>query len=307
MKICVTGGAGFIGSHLVERLLSDGYDVVVLDDLSTGEKSNLADGVPLMMGDVADFDVVKEAVTGCDSVYHEAALVSVPQSIEEPIKNQMSNVQGTFNVFEAARQAGIKRVVCASSAAIYGNAPGLPKRETDTPAPVTPYASAKLMGEQLAAAYNHSYGMEITCLRYMNVYGARQNPGSPYSGVLSIFCNRAMANQGVKIFGDGEQTRDFVHVSDVVEANILAGTRPFDIDYSVFNVGRGQQTSLNQIVEALRGLTGNDVPVTYEDERTGDIRHSVADISRIRSQLGFKPFVDLESGLEETLNWLGTS
>ncbi len=306
MRVLVTGGAGFIGSHLAAALVADGVQVRVLDNLSSGKRENLA-GLPveLMLGDVAEMEVVQTAVAGCDLIFHQAALVSVPRSIEEPELNQRSNVMGTFNVFEAARQAGIKRVVFASSAAVYGNLPGPPKRETDPVQLLTPYAAAKFMSEALAESYNTAYGMEIIGLRYMNVFGPRQDPTSPYSGVLSIFCQAAIAGRGVTIFGDGEQTRDFVYVTDVVQANLRAAavstaqlpSRP------VFNVGRGQQTSLNQIVDMLSEMGERPLPKTYASARTGDIKHSVADIGLAREILGLGVETAVVDGLQATLNW----
>ena len=303
MKVLVTGGAGFIGSHLVDALLARRDEVRILDNLSTGSRKNLPDSAELIVGDVADWEAVRASAEGCDLIFHEAALVSVPISVNDPLKNHRDNVDGTFHVFEAARQAGIKRVVYASSAAIYGNLPDLPKRESSPIAPITPYATAKLIAEQYASVYHAAYGLECVGLRYMNVYGPRQNPGSPYSGVLSIFCAAAMQNKGVTIFGDGEQSRDFVYVGDVVQANLLASSAPFDPAKSFFNVGCGQQTSLNQIVEQLRLLMNRPIPIHYAAERVGDIRHSLADIAQARQQLNFDPQVDLSTGLAQTLAW----
>ena len=310
MNILVTGGAGFIGSHLVTRLVADGHRIRVLDDLSSGHRQNLA-GLPieLMVGDVGEMEVVATAVANCDLIFHQAALVSVPRSIQEPVRNHQSNVTGTFNVFEAARQASIKRIVYASSAAVYGQLPGLPKKEDSPLQILTPYAAAKRMGEELAAAYNAAYGMEIVGLRYMNVFGPRQDPASPYSGVLSIFCRAAMAGNGVTVFGDGEQTRDFVYVADVVQANIKAATIPFNQlgQTPVFNVGRGKQTSLNEIISLLSQLIGQPIPTTYEAERFGDIKHSVAAMGLALAKLGFRAETAVLDGLEKTLAWFQTS
>lgn len=304
MRVLITGGAGFIGSHLAQALLARGAAVRILDNLSSGRRANL-DGldVDLIVGDVADRDAVRAAVDGCDVIWHQAALVSVPLSIKDPQRTHASNVTGTFNVFDAARTAGIRRVVFASSAAVYGNRPGLPKRESDPVELLTPYAASKYMDESYAAAFNASYGMEIVALRYMNVFGPRQDPSSPYSGVLSIFCRAAVNGAPVTIFGDGEQTRDFVAVDDVVQANWLAATGPFDPQQAVFNVGRGEQTSLNQIVTTLGGITGQPLTVNYAPERPGDIRYSVADIGRIQAHLGYRPAVDISTGLQRTLAW----
>ncbi|MEW5985286.1 MAG: SDR family oxidoreductase [Chloroflexota bacterium] len=305
-EVLVTGGAGFIGSHLTAALLERGYRVRVLDNLSSGRRENLAGlDVTFIEGDVADWGVVRVAVEGCSLVFHQAAFVSAPRSILEPELNHQTNVQGAFHVLEAARQAGVRRVVYASSAAIYGNQPGLPKRESDPPDPITPYAAAKLMNEIYAATYTAAYGMELVGLRYMNVFGPRQDPSSPYSGVLSIFCRAALRGATCTVYGDGEQTRDFVYVADVVQANLRAAEVPFDRCGvgAVFNVGRGQQTSLNQILVILGELVGQPIPAVYKDERPGDIKHSLADIGRARAILGFDPAVTIREGLRATLDW----
>lgn len=308
MQVLVTGGAGFLGSHLVEALVHEGATVRVLDNLSTGKFENLA-GLPIefIEGDIANRDVVATAVCGCDLIFHQAALVSVPLSIKEPRLNHDSNVTGVFNVFDVAREMDVKRVVYASSAAVYGNLPKLPKQENDELAPITPYSAAKNMSETMAMAYAASYGMEMVGLRYMNIFGPRQDPSSPYSGVLSIFCRRAIAGQGFTIFGDGEQTRDFVYVKDVVQANLKAAKAKIGACASVFNVGRGEQTSLNQIVTALSELTDREIPVTYGETRVGDIKHSYADISRAKNVLAYEPQVSIIEGLRETLEWFQES
>jgi UDP-glucose 4-epimerase len=309
MRVLVTGGAGFIGSHLVTALLEQGAEVRVLDNFSSGSRHNL-DGlaVTLIEGDVADPDAVHSAAAGCDLIFHQAALVSVPRSIQEPALNQRSNVTGTFNVLEAARQAGARRLVYASSAAVYGNRPDLPNREEDPPEPITPYAAAKLSGEALAAAYSASYGLETVGLRYMNVFGPRQDPSSPYSGVLSIFGRAALRGSTCTIYGDGEQSRDFVYVADVVQANLLAAQVPAGRlpTPAIFNVGRGRQASLNEIIEMLSELTGRPIPVTYQPERPGDIRHSLADIGRAQASLNYQPRVSIVDGLQATLAWFRT-
>ncbi|MCP4424108.1 MAG: NAD-dependent epimerase/dehydratase family protein [Chloroflexi bacterium] len=306
MRVLVTGGAGFIGSHLAAALTADGAQVRALDNLSGGKRENLADlPVELIVGDVADMEMVKTAVSGCDLIFHQAAYVSAPRSLEEPDLNHRSNVTGSFNLFEAARQAGVKRVVFASSAAVYGNLPGLPKRENDPLQLLTPYAAAKRMNEIMAENYNAAYGMEIVGLRYMNVFGPRQDPSSSYSGVLSIFCQAAIARRGVTIYGDGEQTRDFVYVADVVQANLRAAATPSAQlpPRPVFNVGRGRQTSLNEIVAMLSEIVGQPIPATYAAERAGDIKRSVADIGLAQDSLGFKPETAVAAGLQATLNW----
>lgn len=305
MRILITGGAGFIGSHLAEALVSEGNKVRVIDNFSSGKTANLEHlNVEIIEGDVADFTIVQGAVDGCNLVFHQAALVSVPLSITNPLLNHQSNVTGTANVFEAARQAGVRRVVYASSAAVYGNAPSLPKRESDRPDPVSPYAAAKLSGELQAAAYFHSFGLETVGLRYFNVFGPRQDPSSPYSGVLSIFCQAALNQGQVTVHGDGNQTRDFVFVSDVVRANLKAAQVDFERleRPTVFNIGRGEQTSLNQVLDFLVKIRGQPLAVEYGSPRAGDIRHSVADISAARTHLGFEPQISVEEGLQQTLD-----
>jgi UDP-glucose 4-epimerase len=305
MNVLVTGGAGFIGSHLTTALWADGHSVTVFDNLSTGKQDNLS-GLPVkfIQGDVTDFAALRQAVAGCEVVFHQAAMVSVPRSITEPILNHQTNVTGTFNLFEAARQAGVRRVVYASSAAVYGAEPTLPKKETSLVVPLTPYGAAKHMAEVYAAAYAAVYPeIEFVGLRYMNVFGPRQDPASPYSGVLSIFCQAALHGHTCTIFGDGEQTRDFVYVSDVVQANLLAATKPLPQRMSLFNVGCGQQTTLNQIVTLLAELSSTPLKAIYAPERPGDIRHSVADVTFISQSLGYSPKVSLREGLRETLNW----
>lgn len=306
MRILVTGGAGFIGSHLVEKLLKLGHQLMVLDNFSSGSVGNL-EGLPVQLieGDVADFDCVQTAVSQTDLIFHQAALANAPASIADPVLNHQANITGTFNILEAARLASVRRVVYASSAAVYGNLPKLPKQESDPLDPLTPYAVAKRTNELTAAMYTHLYGVETVGLRYMNVYGPRQDPNSPYSGVLSILCQQSLANQPVTIFGDGEQTRDFVYIDDVVQANLLAGfTEKGGVgETAVFNVGSGIQTSLNQILTLLEEQMGRPLDVTYQLERRGDIKHSVADIASIQHALDFAPSTTVAEGLQKTVRW----
>jgi UDP-glucose 4-epimerase len=278
----------------------------VLDNFRTGKRENLSGlDVEIIEGDISDWATVTSAVTQCDLIFHLAALVSVPESITNPRLNQQINVTGTFNVFEAARLAGVKRVVYSSSSAVYGELPQLPAREESTPAPISPYGAAKWINEITAESYRTTFGLEAIGLRYMNVFGPRQDPASPYSGVLSIFCRAAVAGKGITIYGDGRQTRDFVFVQDVVQANLLAAQLPASQISSqpIFNVGRGEQSSLNDIVEMLSELTHQPIPTTYAPERPGDIKQSVADISRAQAILGFQPKHSVLDGLQATLEW----
>lgn len=306
MQVLVTGGAGFIGSHLAAALVARGDSVRVLDNFRTGKRENLADlAVELVEGDIGDEAVVQAAVADCDLIFHLAAMVSVPESVKTPKLNHHINVTGTFNVFEAARIAGVKRVVYSSSSAVYGDLPHLPAREGYVPHPISPYGAAKLMNEIIAESYRTSFGLDALGLRYMNVFGPRQDPSSPYSGVLSIFCRAAINGTGVTIYGDGQQTRDFVFVEDVVQANLLAAQLPSKQipDQPVFNVGRGQSTAINDIVEMLGELTHQAIPITYAPERLGDIKHSVADISQAQTILSYYPQVTVLDGLKATLDW----
>lgn len=299
-QVLVTGGAGFIGSHLVDHLLSTGHSVRVLDNLSTGRLENLqGKPVEFIEGDVASFATVCQAVQDCEIVFHLAALVSVPQSIADPLLNYHSNIAGTQYIFEAARLAGIKRIVFASSAAVYGNREDLPVRESDLPNPVSPYASAKYMAEVLATSYNNAYGMAIIGLRFMNVYGPRQNPDSPYSGVLSIFCTKLLASNPITIFGDGEQTRDFVYVDDVV-SGLMQATHVTNTTQHVFNIGCGKEHSLNEIIQTLQKNFAVEAELNYVQEREGDIRRSYADTALARDVLGFVSQTSLSDGLEKT-------
>ena len=306
MRFLVTGGAGFIGSHIVEELLRRQYQVRVLDDFSTGTRDNLrSDTSPkdleIFEGDIRDSNIVAQALAGVDGVFHEAALVSVPASVEHPDLSFEINAKGTFRIFEAARQAGVRRVVFASSAAVYGDNPELPLAETMTPRPLSPYGLDKLYGELLGALYHSSYGLETVALRYFNVFGPRQDPRSQYSGVISIFVERLRAGQVSTIYGDGEQTRDFVYVADVVEANLRAMFAGYS-GFHVFNVACGRQTSLNQLLSELQRLTGSSQSPVYAAARAGDIRHSLGDISLIRRELGYAPAYSLAEGLRLLLN-----
>jgi UDP-glucose 4-epimerase len=304
VKTLVTGGAGFIGSHVAERLTMLGHSVRILDNLSTGKRANFepfADGVEFIHADVRDGPAVEEATRGCDVVFHQAAIVSVPYSVEHPQETHDANLQGTLNVLQAARRAGVRRVVLASSAAVYGDSPALPKVETMAAAPISPYGVEKIASEYYLFAFGRLYGFEGVALRYFNVFGPRQDPSSPYSGVISIFVDRAMANQAPMIFGDGSASRDFVFVENVVDANLLAATRDGVAGRS-FNIACGTRTSLNELVSTIGRIVGRDLGVRHAAARAGDIAHSVADISCARDVLGYEPRVGVEEGLRRFID-----
>lgn len=302
MNVLITGGAGFIGSHTAEAALTAGHRVRVLDDLSSGDRANLAKSVEFIEGDVTDAATVTAAVTGCDAVLHLAALVSVPQSLREPVRTHLVNTAGTVTVLEAARQAGVHRFVLASTCAIYGDLPGR-KTEASPTLPLVPYAASKLMAEQWVQLYARAYAMQTVVLRYFNVYGPRQRADSPYSGVLARWCAAARQRQPCTIFGDGSQTRDFVSVYDVAQANLLAATHPA-LDWGgLYHVATGQSASLNDVLDALDAVTtetGLPQPVQrdYAPPRTGDILHSAGSSAKLQA-LGWQPQVTLRMGLAE--------
>jgi len=304
-KCLVTGGAGFIGSHLVERLVSEFPEIKVLDNLSSGLLENLEPfqkHIDFKQGDVRDLSTLQEVMSGVEVVFHQAALVSVPQSIENPIEAAMINDFGTLNVLEAARHCGAKRVVFASSCAVYGDLPQLPKKEEMDTKPLSPYAASKLHGENYARLYRDLYGLETVCLRYFNVYGPRQDPSSPYSGVISIFMSKAARGERVTIYGDGEQSRDFIYVADVVQANMLAAQRE-NISGLTINVGTGKSVTVNSLWKNIAELAGVKGEPARANARPGDIRQSVAEISRANSLLDFEPRYSLEEGLQLTWEW----
>lgn len=291
-KILVTGGAGFIGSHITEALVKRGFFVRVLDNLSSGSLENLdhidSDSLEFIKGDIYDYEIVYESMRNVEAVFHEAALVSVPISMEAPLASVKNNALGTVNIFEGARKIGVKKVIFASSAAVYGN----PSHnnvisENDPIDPLSPYGLDKYYAEKMAKIYSENFDISIIGLRYFNVYGDRQNPSSPYSGVLSIFIDQIKKGQTLKIFGDGKQTRDFVYVEDVVGVNLLA--MKSNISYGIYNVGTGINVSLNEIIELIKRETDYFVRVNYENERLGDIKHSSADISLMKKKLDFTP------------------
>ncbi|MDG9884667.1 NAD-dependent epimerase/dehydratase family protein [Pseudomonas putida CSV86] len=302
--ILITGGAGFIGSHLCDALLQKGHSVRVLDDLSTGKRDNLQLGHPglqLIEGDVADAELVKRAVEGCRAVVHLAAVASVQASVDDPVKTHQSNFIGTLNVCEAMRLAGVKRVLFASSAAVYGNnGEGESISEDIAKAPLTPYASDKLASEQYLDFYRRQHGLEPVVFRFFNIFGPRQDPSSPYSGVISIFCERALSGTPITVFGDGEQTRDFLYVSDLVAVMVQALEMP-RVEEGAVNIGLNQATSLNQLLEALRSVLGDLPAVSYGVARSGDIRHSRADNRRLLERFGLPEVTPLAVGLSRLL------
>ena len=306
-EILVTGGAGFIGSHIVDRLLDEGFKVRVLDNLSTGEKKNLAQhqnnkSFQFIEGDIRNFDLVKNTVKGVDAVFHEAALVSVTRSVENPLLSNEINVTGTVNLLKACVDAHVKRFVYASSCAVYGDTETLPNHENLAPKPLSPYAVEKLAAEKYAKVFHNVYGLETVSLRYFNVYGPRQKYG-PYSGVISIVINRLLENKPPIICGDGEQTRDFINVKDVVEANMLALSKRKAVG-EVFNISTGEATTINKLTETIQKIMGKtSLKPVHAEPRPGDIKHSYGDITKARRNLEYEPKVQLEKGLSELVKW----
>jgi len=302
--VLVTGGAGFIGSHIVDALVESGARVRVVDNLSTGHLENLrsvGDRIDFLEGDLADSAIAQRAVDGVELVFHEAALPSVPRSVANPRETHLASVEATFNLLLAAKEKGVRRVVYAASSSAYGDQPTLPKIESMRPEPLSPYAAAKLVGEYYCQVFNRSYGLETVCLRYFNIFGPRQDPGSPYSGVISLFTDRLLKGERPIIYGNGEQTRDFTYVSNAVEANLLAAETNRGVG-EVINIANGQQVSINQLFELIRGITGREqIEPEYREARTGDILHSLADLSRAREYLEFRPRIGLEEGLRLTI------
>lgn len=306
----VTGGAGFIGSHLAEASAREGLRVRILDDLSTGHRENLDDiggDFDFVQGSVADEAVLDKALQGVELVFHEAAIPSVPRSVEDPRQTHQASVEGTFSLLLAARKHKVRRVVYAASSSAYGDQPTLPKVETMSPDPLSPYAVAKLVGEYYCQAFARVYGLETLSLRYFNVFGPRQDPGSQYSGVVSRFISALFNNQQPVIYGDGEQSRDFTYIDNVVSANLKAAGATKGIG-SVINVANGERVTLNQLLEQLKTITGKpEVKADYQKPRLGDVRDSLADISRAREFLGYEPLVGLQEGLRRTIDWWKTS
>ena len=308
MNVLITGGAGFIGSHIAEALVADGHRVRIFDNLSSGHLSNLdhlKDRVEFVRGDVRDRAALGAAMPGMTHCFHEAALVSVFESVEKPFDNHDINMSGTLNVLQAARDAGVQRVVFASSAAVYGNDPELPKRETMRPQPASPYAAGKITGEYYLSIFAQLYGVQTVSLRYFNVFGPRQDPKSMYSGVISKFTDDVKAGRAPTIFGDGQQTRDFVFVKDIVQANLKAMFGEKVGAGEACNVATGQTASLLDMVRVLGELTGRTITPNFKDARKGDIQHSSADISKARQLLGYEPKFTLKTGLQALLQSLG--
>jgi nucleoside-diphosphate-sugar epimerase len=305
MRYLVTGGAGFIGSNTVDELVRRGHSVVVLDDLSAGKEENLAEvrsKITFMKGSITDIEAVQKAMHQAEFVIHLAARTSVPRSVKDPVETNKVNVDGTLNILVAARDNKVKRVVFAASSAAYGETPTLPKTESMQPQPISPYGVTKYVGELYAYAFGRCYDLENVSLRYFNIFGPRQDPHSPYSGVLSKFCTAFLEETQPVVFGDGEHTRDFTYVDNAVQANLLACEAP-SASGRVFNIGTGSRISLNQTLQLLRRISGKQLEAKYEPPRDGDIRDSQADIQSAREFLGYEPAVMFEEGLERTFEW----
>ncbi len=305
MKYIVTGGAGFIGSHIAEYLSGNGHEVIIFDNLFTGKKQNIhhllrKKTVTFVEGSVTDIQALNTIARGVDGIFHEGAIVSVPRSLKNPLATNEANVQGTLNVLLAARDSGVSKVVFASSSSVYGDTPVLPKQEDMKPRPISPYAVSKLAGEYYCRVFSSAYNLPTVCLRYFNVFGPRQDPKSEYAAVIPKFITRILDKQPPLIYGDGRQSRDFTFVQDVVQANIRAMER--DVE-GIFNIAYGRQHTLNELASIIMELTGNRMEPVYEPVREGDILHSLADITSARSQLGYSPEYTFETGLQETVSW----
>lgn len=302
----VTGGAGFIGSHIAAALVSNGARVRIIDDLSTGYRENVADvggDIDFVNASVADENALRKALEDVELVFHEAAIPSVPRSVENPRQTHIASVDSTFSLLLASKEKKVRRIVYAASSSAYGDKPTLPKVEDMLPEPLSPYAVAKLVGEYYCQVFSRVYGLETVSLRYFNVFGPRQDPSSQYSGVISRFIAALLSGEQPIIYGDGEQSRDFTYIANVVDANLRAAQTTKGIG-STINVANGERTSLNELLKEVKGLTGkNDVSVEYRPPRPGDVKHSLADISRARECLGFEPRVGLREGLRLTIDW----
>jgi nucleoside-diphosphate-sugar epimerase len=308
-KMAVTGGAGFIGSNLAEHLLGRGFSVTVVDNLSTGREQNLSgwsekagSHFQFLRMDINDTEGLRRAFAGVQYVFHLAAIPSVARSIDDPAATERANISGTLSVLTAARDAGVKRVIAASSSSVYGDEPNLPKREDRTGRCLSPYALSKLVTEEYCRLFFQLYGLEAVALRYFNVFGPRQDPNSDYAAVIPKFSTRLLAGKSPTVYGDGDQTRDFTFISNVVDANWKAATSPNAAGHA-FNIGCGTQTSLNQLIATLKQILGIQIESKYEAARMGDVRHSLADISKAQGMLGYSPSVSLETGLRRALDW----
>lgn len=305
MRYLVTGGAGFIGSNTVDELVRRGHSVVVLDDISSGKEDNLAEvrnKITFIKGSITDIEIVRKAMHEAEYVLHLAARTSVPRSVKDPIETNKINIEGTLNVLVAGKELKVKRVVIAASSSAYGETPTLPKVETMQPQPVSPYGVTKYVGELYGQTFGRCYGLENVALRYFNIFGPRQDSGSPYSGVLAKFCTAFLEDMQPVVFGDGEQTRDFTYVENAVQANLLACEAP-NVSGKVFNVGVGGRVSLNEVLRELGKITGKTLEAKYDPPRDGDIRDSQADIAQAREFLGYEPAVTFEEGLARTFEW----
>lgn len=304
-KVIVTGGAGFIGSHLTELLLSRGYHVIIIDDFSTGKMANIEPllknkKVDFIQGSITELPLLQNLFQGVDFVFHQAALSSVPRSIEDPLSTSKVNITGTLNVLLAARDNNVKKVIYASSSSVYGDTPTLPKREDMVSNPQSPYALTKLVGEYYCRVFHQIYGLPSICLRYFNVYGPRQDSDSQYAAVIPIFIAKLSQDKSPIIYGDGEQTRDFTFVKDVIQANIIGAESDA---CGVFNIGRGENSTLNDLAKTIINLVGKDLQSEYQPPRVGDVRDSLADISKARA-IGYEPQYSLDKGLRETIKGL---
>lgn len=306
-KYLVTGGAGFIGCNLARYILAKGHDVVIVDNFATGKRENIAeirDKITFIEGDIRDRAVMDKAVAGCKAIFHEAALGSVPRSVEDPTTSHDVNVNGTVTVLEAARAAGVKRLVFAASSSAYGNTVESPKHELMVPNPISPYAASKVACEAYLQAYAAAYSMETFCLRYFNVFGPYQDPAGAYAAVIPAFVSRILRKQPMEVFGDGEQSRDFCYIDNVCLANWLAANAPAEVcTGQAANIACNQATTLNQILDKLKKLLNSDIKPIYKPDRLGDVKHSLANITRAQKVLGYKPQVFFEQGLEKAIHW----
>ena len=305
-RYLVTGGAGFIGSNIAHRLVEQGHYVRIIDNFSTGKRENIADiadKIDLIEGDIRYLNTVTKAMDGIDYVIHQAALPSVPRSVETPIESNDVNINGTLNILYAAKEAGVKRLVYAASSSAYGDTPTLPKVETMKPNPLSPYAVNKLTAEMYCSVFTRVYGLETVALRYFNIFGPRQDPNSYYSAVIPKFIKALLLDQPPIIFGDGEQSRDFTYIENVINANLLACKAPAEAAGHVVNIACGERITLNQLVQELNELLGKDIHPTHGAPRAGDIKHSLADISLAGKLIGYKPEVKIPEGLKRTVEW----